>query len=200
MHRLVPAAFDDAADREQKLSPASPGAAIAPAPAQAALACPHTAVLCPALAGLIGNSSAVGDEAREWAERLRPCASCRVAMGAKRTQLSGLRLGKREREVLLGAARHEVYTVTSPGIGRSASAALRRAAQTLRRAGLLEPAVDPVQGGSPGAGRLLAPRGRHADAVRPLRDGGVRALSRAGKPRALDAPQGRGRAAGKRPV
>ncbi len=172
MHRLVPAAFDDAADREQKLSPASPGAAIAPAPAEAALACPHTAVLCPALAGLIGNSSAVGGEAREWAERVRPCASCRVAMGAKRTQLSGLRLGKREREVLLGAARHEVYTVTSPGIGRSASAALRRAAQTLRRAGLLEPAVDPAQAGAqePGASSLratvtLTPFGRYAMAA-----------------------------------
>lgn len=170
MHRLVPVAFDDAGGGQRRLSPAAPRAALAPA--EAALACPHLASLCPALAGLIGNSSVVSEEARDWTERVRPCASCRVAMNARRTQLAGLRLGKREREVLLGAARHEVFTVTSPGIGRSASAALRRAAQTLRRAGLLEPAIDPAHPGAaePGTASLraavtLTPFGRYAMAA-----------------------------------
>lgn len=158
MNRFVPAAVF--AGRSKPAPPAEPVAVAEPA--GSALDCLHAARPCPALVGLIGNSGSVSAEARDWVRRLQPCASCRVAMEAKRRQLSGLRLGKRERDVLLGASRQEAYVVTAPGLSRAASAALRRAARTLRQAGLVEPAAGTLE--SPGTGRAtvsLTPFGRY---------------------------------------
>jgi hypothetical protein len=110
---------------------------------------------------------AAGSEAAaEWIQRLRPCGSCRVAAAAGRDRLKGLRLGQREREVFLGAAREAVFTVTAAGMPRAASAARRRAAQTLARAGLVAPvATGEAYGHQARAAVMLTPLGRYvADA------------------------------------
>jgi hypothetical protein len=82
----------------------------------------------------------VSEEAQAWCQRLAPCNSCSVDFAARAASLKGLRLGKREREILVGAAAQETYAVTAPGMTRPMSAARRRAAQTLARAGLVAPA------------------------------------------------------------
>jgi hypothetical protein len=102
-----------------------------------ALICPHSGTPCPALTRLFGNRAIASETAKEWARKLAPCSSCRVDFEAQRSALRGVRLGQREREVLLGAAGSDIYIVTETGMSRSLSAARRRAAQSLMKAGLV---------------------------------------------------------------
>ena len=52
-----------------------------------------------------------------------------------------MRLGQRERDILLAAAAHDALVLTEPGMSRSLSAARRRAALSLGKAGLVAPVV-----------------------------------------------------------
>jgi hypothetical protein len=144
------------------------------------MACPHAAAPCPALKTLLGHSLVVSEEARAWSRRLAPCASCRIDYGARVRALKGLRLGKREREILIGATAQEVFVVTAPGMTRPVSAARRRAAQTLTRAGLVAGAAANGAASSNGQVRaavaltplglyVLAAYGRFIEAAKPVR-------------------------------
>ena len=119
----------------------------------------------------------MSEEARAWSQRLAPCASCRIDYAARARALKGLRLGKREREILVGAAAQEVLVVTAPGMARAMSAARRRAAQyaRARRPG--------CRGGNSlkrSGSERASPRRRHADAARPLRACRLRTIYRGG--------------------
>lgn len=105
-----------------------------------AFVCRHTGAACPALASLFAPLDPAGPEAREWVQALAPCGFCRVAFEAERDGLRRLRLGQREREILLGASEAGVLVLTERGMARSLSASRRRAAQSLARAGLVTPA------------------------------------------------------------
>jgi len=100
------------------------------------LGCPETGLVCPALAALFGPHAPINAEARNWVLALAPCADCRVAFECGRNSLRHLRLGQREREILT-AAEAGALAVTEPGMSRSVSAARRRAAQSLGKAGLV---------------------------------------------------------------
>lgn len=117
--------------------------ALARQPVPAALICRHTGAACPALMSLFASLDPAGPEAQEWVQALAPCGHCRVAFEAGRDGLRRLRLGLREREILLGASRTDVLVLTEPGMARSLSASRRRAAQSLARAGLVSPASAP---------------------------------------------------------
>lgn len=104
-----------------------------------AAACPHTGDPCPALAALFGPLGAPDEDARTWLLGLAPCARCRISFDAGRANLRHLRLGQREREILLSAAGGGPFAVTEPGMSRSLSAARRRAALSLGKAGLVAP-------------------------------------------------------------
>jgi hypothetical protein len=171
MHRLGPAATQVAREALNPAPPvalpAAPAAGQHPAeahPAQlcAPMACPHTAAPCPALKNLLGHSKLVSEEARAWSQRLAPCSACRIDFAARAGALKGLRLGKREREILAGAAVQEIYVVTAPGMARATSAARRRAAQTLARAGLVGGPAKSENGAAPTA------QARAAVALTPL--------------------------------
>ncbi len=158
MHGPHPAATQVAREAPIEAQPAAlpaapaleqPSTPVAPPPYSAPMACPHTAAPCPALKNLLGHSRLVSEEARAWSQRLAPCASCRVDYAARAGALRGLRLGKWEREILVGAAAQEVFVVTAPGMARSTSAARRRAAQTLVRAGLVTDAARGKNGEGP---------------------------------------------------
>lgn len=136
MHQIVPKASDAAAPLHHLV----PDIAAAPAACPAALQCPHTGGACPALASLFSSLAPTDDEARAWLKGLAPCSRCRVAFETGRDRLRRLRLGQREREILLAAsAAGGPFAVTEPGMSRSLSAARRRAAQSLGRAGLAAP-------------------------------------------------------------
>lgn len=113
-----------------------------------ALICQHSGTPCPALTRLFGNRPVSSETAKEWARKLAPCSSCRVDFEAQRSALRGLRLGQREREVLLGAAASDTYVVTEAGMSRSLSAARRRAALSLAKAGLVSATTDSPDGKS----------------------------------------------------
>jgi len=119
--------------------PAAPAPEAAP---PAPLACPETGVACAALEALFGTLAPAGEEARSWVMGLAPCTHCRVAFEYGRNTLRHLRLGQREREILI-AAEAGAFAVTEPGMSRSVSAARRRAAQSLGKAGLVA-AVSPA--------------------------------------------------------
>lgn len=132
MHQIVPLASHVAVDLHQIVPAAGPAAD--------ALACRHGGGgPCPALAPLFGPLTPTGEEAAAWVQGLAPCSLCRVASEAGRDRLRRLRLGQREREILIGAANGGAFTVTEPGMSRSLSAARRRAALSLSRAGLTAP-------------------------------------------------------------
>lgn len=143
------------------------------------LACPHTGEACPALAMLFNGGTTVGGtDAEEWVQRIRPCASCRITYDHGRATLRGVRLGQREREVLIGASRDGAFAVTAPGMTRSLSAARRRAAQGLVSAGLVR-------------SMATSSRGRATVALTPLGDYVMLAYGRfinAGKPVRWDRP------------
>lgn len=180
MHHVMPKASNVAADVHHQMPPAA-AAACAPG---SALACPHTGALCPALQGLFapleapapeGTASSgtyafpgpIQDEARAWLRALTPCEGCRVAFASGRDKLRHVRLGQREREILLAAASADRLVVTEPGMTRSLSAARRRAALSLTKAGLLAAAPMPARPAVPGTPRAqratvaLTPLGRY---------------------------------------
>jgi len=153
MHQIVPKAPDVAGSAHHSV-PATPSAARE---VSSALACPHTGAACPALAHLFGSLSPDGEEAQAWIRSLAPCSRCRVASEDGCRKLRHMRLGQRERDILLAASEGGVFAVTEPGMSRSLSAARRRAALSLGKAGLVAPAAMPrSQGGPVGAGPARA--------------------------------------------
>lgn len=134
MHQIVPKASGVAGAVHQVV----PEPADLPREVRPAAACPHTGCACPALAALFGPLAPTEDEARAWFLGLAPCNLCRVSFEAGYAKLRHLRLGQRERDILRGAAAGAL-TVTEPGMSRSLSAARRRAALSLGRAGLVAP-------------------------------------------------------------
>lgn len=148
-----------------------------------ALTCPHTGATCAALHALFGSLAPAGDAARAWVQALAPCNACRVASQSGRDTLRHLRLGQREREILL-AASAGAFAVTQPGMSRSLSAARRRAALSLGKAGLVAPVAMPQADGSQGTQRassratvaltdlglyVMAAYGRYIQAGKPIR-------------------------------
>jgi hypothetical protein len=175
MHQIVPKASGVA----RALHPIVPEPAGGPRAAPSALACPHTGLGCPALTALFGPLAPPEDDARTWLQALAPCAHCRVSFEAGRAGLRHVRLGQREREILLlAAAAGGPVAVTEPGMSRSLSAARRRAALSLGKAGLVAPSdAGPKAAGPPRAtvgltelGRyVLAAYGRFLEAGKPVR-------------------------------
>ena len=149
MQRLMPVA-PSVPGESHHLAPLRSAGGTAPAAyveaGPDALLCPHSGTPCPALTRLFGNRQISSETAQDWARKLAPCGSCRVDFEAQRSALRGLRLGQREREVLLGAAGSDTYIVTEAGMSRSLSAARRRAAQSLMKAGLVSPTTDSPEG------------------------------------------------------
>jgi hypothetical protein len=147
MHRLMPVAPNVPGDQHHVVPPpAFRGETEPAADCEAgldALNCPHSGTPCPALVRLFGNRPVASETAQDWARKLAPCGSCRVDFEAQRSALRGLRLGQREREVLLGAAGADIYIVTEAGMSRSLSAARRRAAQSLIKSGLVSTTSAP---------------------------------------------------------
>lgn len=140
VHQIVPKASAVAEPLHQEV-PEPFKAHQAPSDvASSALACPRTGAACPALSALFASFAPAGDDARGWILALAPCGQCRVAFEAGRDGLRHVRLGQREREVLLGAAAGPL-TLTEAGMTRSLSAARRRAALSLGKAGLVAPEV-----------------------------------------------------------
>ena len=177
MQHLTPAAHDVSTEPHHVVPVGIPGEASSPVAADAAasaLLCPHSGTPCPALVRLFGNRQVSGATAQDWARKLAPCGSCRVDFDYRRSALRGLRLGQREREVLLGAAHWETFVVTEAGMSRSLSAARRRAAQSLGKAGLVSAPTDTNAGVSPETGQdprhpraavTLTPLGRYVMAA-----------------------------------
>ncbi|WP_072396202.1 hypothetical protein [Hyphomicrobium sp. CS1GBMeth3] len=159
MHQIVPKA-SAVADTLHRLVPESP--ATFPATLNvvpAALVCPHTGAACPALSRLFSHLTPAGDDACAWLRALAPCGQCRTAFEGGHDSLRRLRLGQREREILIAAATAGApLAVTEPGMSRSLSAARRRAALSLSRAGL----TAPHEGGrAPRATIVLTELGRY---------------------------------------
>lgn len=155
MHHLMPKSPDGAGVPPHQV----PTPATADAETASALTCPHTGNDCPALAALFASLAPAGDEAQAWVQGLAPCTDCRTAFAAGRDRLRHVRLGQREREVLVAAATGEAFVVTEPGMSRSLSASRRRAAQALSRAGLVAPV--PMPDNSDGS-RMARPPARRA--------------------------------------
>jgi hypothetical protein len=178
MQRRMPLATDDAA-LVHRLVPGAPSQADGTG---TALACPVSGQACPALAAVFGRLEPASDTARGWVMALAPCAQCRVASESRRAALRHVRLGQREREILCAASATEVLVLTQPGMPRSASAARRRAALSLGKAGLVAPVAPsgathgPVRGPARAAvaltdlGRyVMAAYGRYVTAGKPVR-------------------------------
>lgn len=136
MHQIVPKASHVAESPHRAVPEA--GAAVP------ALACPRTGTPCPALTALFAPLAPSGEEARAWLLSLAPCDHCRTAFEAGRDGLRRMRLGLREREILLAAATGPLV-VTEAGMTRSLSAARRRAALVLGKAGLVTPCQAPAK-------------------------------------------------------
>lgn len=175
MHHLVPKALN-VADPVHHQVPDAPRAPLPDAPPPIAeaqretcapgsgLACPYSGAPCPALAAFFPHLQAVsGPDAADiqtFVRSLAPCGQCRVASAAGRDKLRHMRLGQRERDILLAAAAQDALVLTEPGMSRSLSAARRRAALSLGKAGLVAPAVTPVV--TPPAVTLAGPRQKEA--------------------------------------
>lgn len=103
-----------------------------------ALLCRYTGRPCPALASLFSGLAPAGPDARAWVQALAPCGQCRVSFEAERDGLRRLRLGQREREILLAASEAQgALVLTERGMSRSVSASRRRAALSLAKSGLV---------------------------------------------------------------
>ena len=194
MHQVVPKASNVAADVHHLVPPT----VAAPCAGGSALACPHTGAPCPALQALFAPLESVApggcapsddhagpgpvqDDARAWLRALAPCGGCRVAFASGRDKLRHVRLGQRERDILLAASAADCLVVTEPGMTRSVSAARRRAALSLTKAGLLAAAPMPARAASPGVPRTQ----RATVALTPLGQYVMQAYGRflsAGKP------------------
>jgi hypothetical protein len=163
MHQIVPKA-SLVAGSVHPLVPDAPEPLETSSPA---VACRHTGAACPALTALLGRLAPAGDEAAAWVQKLAPCTFCQVDFAAGRDKLRHVRLGQREREILLGAAAASAFAVTEPGMTRSLSAARRRAALSVTKAGLVAPVAasrEPVKPGSTRHARAtvaLTPLGRY---------------------------------------
>lgn len=162
MHQIVPKAPHVAGPLHHGVpDPGGP-----PSEAPSALACPHTGAQCPALAALFAPLAPSGDEARAWLQAIAPCSHCRVTFETGRDRLRHVRLGQREREILLAAtAGGGALTLTEPGMSRSLSAARRRAALSLGKAGLVTPSLAPSRGGPARATVALTELGRYVMAA-----------------------------------
>jgi len=175
MHQIVPKA-SAVADPMHQMVPAEPAAVPA---APSALVCPHTGAPCAALASLFSTLSPSGEEACGWIRALAPCSHCRVAFEAGRDRLRHLRLGQRERDILLAAACGAPLVVTERGMSRSASAARRRAALSLGKAGLVRSLAGEADKGGGTArstvaltelgGYVMAAYGRYLEGRKPIR-------------------------------
>lgn len=174
MHQIVPKASGVA----EALHHDVPALERQSDPVPSALVCPHSGVSCPALAALFASLAPAGEEANAWILALAPCGNCRVAFEAGRNKLRHLRLGQREREILLAAAAGGPFAVTEPGMSRSLSAARRRAALSLGKAGLVASNAGRKPAGGPqratvtltALGRyVMAAYGRFLKAGKPVR-------------------------------
>lgn len=147
--------------------PADPSAAHGPAEVPEALICRHTGGACPALASLFAGFAPTGDDARAWVQALAPCGHCRVSFDAQRQGLRRLRLGQREREVLLAASEAQgAFVLTAPGMSKSASASRRRAGLSLAKSGLVTSvAVTPSGGRTTRSAVTLTVLGRYVMAA-----------------------------------
>jgi hypothetical protein len=158
MHHIVPPA-QNVANYSHHVMPDAATPAAEPQPdvtasGATALACPFSGAPCPALAAFFPHFEAVaGPDAADiqaFVRSLMPCDQCRVSSAAGRDNLRHLRLGQREREILLAAAAQEALVLTQPGMTRSLSAARRRAALSLGKAGLVAPVGTSSTCGSTG--------------------------------------------------
>jgi hypothetical protein len=174
MHQNMPKASGVAGAPHQLV----PGAHDAVPVPSAALLCRATGAVCPALAALFSSLAPAGGDAVAWVQNLAPCSDCRVAFTAARDKLRHLRLGQREREILVEASANGILTLTEAGMSRSLSAARRRAALSLGKAGLVAPAHPPAAADGP-------PQRRAAVALTPL---GRYVLSAYGRPLSAGAP------------
>ncbi len=176
MHQIVPKASGVAGAMHQMV----PGPDALPRAAPQALTCPHTGEACPALTALFGPLAPPEDEARAWLLELAPCPHCRVSFAAGHASLRHLRLGQREREILLAAEAGGPLCVTGPGMSRSVSAARRRAALSLGKAGLVAPCDGRARRSAAGPSRatveltalgrfVLAAYGRFLKGGKPVR-------------------------------
>lgn len=139
MQQHMPVAPNDAGQAPHQMPAASSCGEAA-----GVLACGYREGVCPALAALFQTAHIDGgDEARAWVQKLSPCGSCRVAFESQRANLRGLRLGQRERDILIAASRTAAIDITTSDMTRSISAARRRAAQSLIKAGLLQGSTGP---------------------------------------------------------
>lgn len=152
MHQIVPKASNVASPAHRLV----PGGGDAAADRASTFTCAVTGAVCPALDALFGTLAPATGEARAWVMALAPCSDCRVAFEIGRANLRKVRLGQREREILIAAAAAGVFVITEPGMSRSLSAARRRAALSLGKAGLVAPVAMPRGEGPPGV--LRPPR------------------------------------------
>ena len=138
----------------------------------AGLSCPHSGAPCPALSAFFPHAEAVaGPDAADiqaFVRSLMPCGQCRVASAAGRDTLRHLRLGQRERDILLAAAAQSALVLTEPGMTRSLSAARRRAALSLGKAGLVAPVATSTTDGKKEAGGPAKTAPRATIALTPL--------------------------------
>lgn len=155
VHQIVPKASGVANALHRMVPEQLPASESADGPASPALSCPHSSGPCPALTSLFSSLAPSGEDAHAWLRSLAPCAHCRVSFEAGRDGLRHVRLGQREREILIAAAEGPLI-LTAPGMSRSLSAARRRAALSLGKAGLVAP---------PGGGGAAGPGPRRATVV-----------------------------------
>jgi hypothetical protein len=179
VHQIVPKASNVAGVAQHLV----PDPVAGPRDAVSSLICVHSGTPCPALTALFGPLTPSGDQARDWVMSLAPCSACRVAFENGRNNLRRVRLGQREREILISASAAGVFVLTEPGMSRSLSAARRRAALSLGKAGLVAPAAMPQGEGPPGVLRppratvtltelgryVMAAYGRYLKAGKPVR-------------------------------
>ncbi len=180
MHQIVPKAPDVVAPSHHVM----PEAPVLRDREPAMLACSQTGAPCPALQAVFGSLAPTDDTARAWLQGLAPCSACVVSAQSERDKLRHLRLGQREREILLGAAASDAFILTEPGMSRSISAARRRAALSLGKAGLVASVTPPKDGRKGNAPRsparatvaltdlgryVMAAYGRYLAAGKPIR-------------------------------
>ena len=86
-------------------------------------------------------------ESFEVLKELLPCGRCTRRLNGDVAKLSGLRLGKHERRILLAAPppHHEPIVVSTEGASRSASEVHRRAVRRLATAGLVDVRTKSVE-------------------------------------------------------
>jgi hypothetical protein len=175
MHHIVPKAPRVAGPSHPVMPDAMADSglpATAAQPDACGLACPYSGAPCPALAAFFPHFETVaGPDAADiqaFVRSLMPCGQCRVASAAGRDTLRHMRLGQRERDILLAAAAQDALVLTEPGMTRSLSAARRRAALSLGKAGLVAPVVTSAVSGPKDSGNSAKTAPRATIALTPL--------------------------------